>query len=303
MRVAIFIDGKNFYAGYKSVAPDRRIDFPKMARWLVEQVSGSFLWGVYYYTGVETGVAAETEEQKGLSRFLNMLDLQPGFFVMRFNRKFTTRRCVSCQALNRYSQEKEVDTTMVADMLRLAAVNAFDIMVLVSGDADHAPAVEGVRSVGKQAFVATWAGEGLSARSRQAAFDHIDLAKGVGIFAAEQKPEPINQPVAQAAAGQTQAGDSQGPSHGAAPPEPAVQVTVVAQEGESDTEFLKELQRAQGKFKGGYVGVNFFVTRWNAPVLTKSPDARRRILDRLVRAERVEVYAAPDGSQALRIRE
>ena len=131
MRVAIFIDGKNFYSGYKSAAPQRRVDFPKMADWLVAQARGSFLWGVYYYTGVETGAAAETDEQKGLARFLNMLELQPGFFVLRFNRKFKTRRCASCQALDRYSQEKEVDTTMVADMLRLAAVNAFDIMVLV----------------------------------------------------------------------------------------------------------------------------------------------------------------------------
>ena len=64
---------------------------------------------------------------------------------------------------------------MVADMLRLAAVGAFDILVLMSGDADHAPAVEGVRALGRQAYVATWGGIGLSRRIRRAAFDHIDL--------------------------------------------------------------------------------------------------------------------------------
>lgn len=67
----------------------------------------------------------------------------PGFFVHRFQRKMRRRRCEKCGEMNDYSQEKEVDTTMVADMLRLAAVDAFDAVILASGDSDHAPAVEG----------------------------------------------------------------------------------------------------------------------------------------------------------------
>ena len=143
MRVALFFDGKNFYRAYKQVAPGQRIDFPGMANWLVKRVGGNYLWGAYYYTGVGSPETGDDDGQQSLSRFLDMLETQPGFFVKRFPRKLRTLRCPHCQTLNRYLQEKEVDTTMVADILSLAAVGAYDIIVLVSGDADHAPAMEG----------------------------------------------------------------------------------------------------------------------------------------------------------------
>lgn len=66
MRVCVFIDGKNFHAGFKgSTSPGTRIDFPAMAAWLVERAGGSTLWGAHYYTGVERGGAARTEAQVG----------------------------------------------------------------------------------------------------------------------------------------------------------------------------------------------------------------------------------------------
>ena len=56
MRVAIFFDGKNFHAGYRARASGGlRIDFPRMAQWLVERAGGSTLWAAHYYTGVVRG--------------------------------------------------------------------------------------------------------------------------------------------------------------------------------------------------------------------------------------------------------
>jgi len=118
----------------------------------------------------------------------------PGFFVHRFQRKMRQRRCEKCGEMNDYSQEKEVDTTMVADMLRLAAVDAFDAVILASGDSDHAPAVEGVRALGKQVYVATWGKEGLSQRTRKAAFDHIDLKQGLANFVQTTEPAAAKRP-------------------------------------------------------------------------------------------------------------
>ena len=60
-------------------------------------------------------------------------EMLPGYFVQRFSRRTKSYHCRECQAENYYTQENEVDTTMVADMLRLAAVGAFDILVLMSG--------------------------------------------------------------------------------------------------------------------------------------------------------------------------
>jgi len=424
MRVAIFFDGKNFYSGWKDRTDGRRIDFEKMAEWIVREAGGRDLWGAYYYTAVETGVEAQNDGQRKLAAFLDERELDRGYFVKRFPRKAFTISCKACGASDRIFQEKEVDTTMVADMLTLAAGNAFDIAVLVSGDADHAPAVEGVRLLGKKMFVATWAGYGLSPRIRRAAFHHIDLAKGLhefGLTAADAAPDAASQAArfpggaaglagavfsghaerlaslaghaaAQAAAAPeaatpvaltpqaqmpaTEVLDVVGHGHrhehdhaGAADaagiaggpmtslpeddfsagidPEPgageascaalaqeagaasayagpgtpgAFTVALQAQEASPARDpwteatdqaprldaqgalFLDELVRALEKFKGGYVGLNFFLTRWKSPRMDAAPDGRRKILDGLKDAGFVEVYDSPhDRSKALRL--
>jgi hypothetical protein len=161
---------------------------------------------------------------------------------------------------------------MVADMLRMAAVDAFDAMVLVSGDADHAPAVEGVRSLGKIVFVSTWAGHGLAPRIRNASFDHIDLALGLDNF--DDGPSPTPPP--------NQAQQDPRPIPDAA-----------------DT-FLEQLRLAELHFAGGYVGVKYYLSRWKADGFTPDPGERQRLLDTLLYDKRVELYSAPDGSLALR---
>jgi len=359
MRVCIFFDGKNFHSGWRDEAAGRRLTFPKLSKWLVERVGGSLLWGAYYYTGIEMGPAAVTEGQKKLAGFLDMLELQPGFFVKRFPRKTTMFQCAACGAENRYTQEKEVDTTMVADMLRLAAVGAFDILVLVSGDSDHAPAIEGVRAIGRQAYVSTWGRAGLSARLRKAAFDHIDLMEGLSTFedaegamppvppgsepryAAEEIP-PASPPTLLASPAPSLAAPATSPreSSPSVPPGPIVATNGTAGEDEAtessqsrpesadspsssaptiasaqapasgstyepteeEVYFIEELRAAERRLRNGYVGANYFVTRWQSSRLDPSADARRRMLEHLVTTGLIEVYHALDGNAALRAR-
>lgn len=279
MRVALFFDGKNFYSGWRDTAQGRRIDFPRLAEWLVKRVHGSVLWGAHYYTGVEPlGEEPPTDAQLRLHGFLDMLEIQPGYFVYRFPRKQARSSCQKCGAEIRYSHEKEVDTTMVADMLRYAAVGAYDVAVLMSGDADYAPALEGVRAVGKQAYVASWAGAGVSQRVRRAAFEHIDLLQGLnGPASFGRDDDAATAPYEQLAR---------------APIDPEQQRQL----------FLDELKAAEARFSGGYVGLAYFITRWRSSLIDANPDARRRVLDELVEDDLVEVYAAPDGAQALRTR-
>jgi hypothetical protein len=202
--------------------------------------------------------------------------------VYRFPRKRRSKRCHACGAENHYTEEKEVDTTMVADMLRLAAVDAFDIMVLMSGDADLSPAVDGVRLLGKKAYVATWGKAGLSARLRKAAFDHIDLAAALDEFA-----------VAQAGVGPARGSED---SEAAIPA--AADASVDMENGEDA--FLDELERAERNFSAGYVGVNYFVSAWRSDRLDPSPIVRRRLLNRLVEAGKIEFYDAAKGDRAMR---
>lgn len=319
MRVCIFFDGKNFHSGWRDEAGGRRLAFPKLSRWLVERVGGSLLWGAYYYTGIEIGSAAVTEGQKKLAGFLDMLEVQPGFFVKRFPRKTTMFQCAACGAENRYTQEKEVDTSMVADMLRLAAVNAFDVLVLVSGDSDHAPAVEGVRQLGRQAYVSTWGRAGLSTRLRKAAFDHIDLLEGISFFedtegsgapappgpeprwASEDIPPAVPTPPAGTAPRETTHDECEDPED--ADPDASESPPPSYEPSEDESVFIEELRAAERRLRNGYVGANYFVTRWQSNRLDPSPDARRRMLEHLVTSRLIEVYHAPDGNAAIRARE
>ncbi|MDI1448352.1 NYN domain-containing protein [Polyangium sp. 6x1] len=319
MRVCIFFDGKNFHSGWRDEAGGRRLAFPKLSRWLVERVGGSLLWGAYYYTGIEIGSAAVTEGQKKLAGFLDMLEVQPGFFVKRFPRKTTMFQCAACGAENRYTQEKEVDTSMVADMLRLAAVNAFDVLVLVSGDSDHAPAVEGVRQLGRQAYVSTWGRAGLSTRLRKAAFDHIDLLEGLSFFedtegsgppappgpeprwASEDIPPAVPTPPAGSALREVTHDECEDPED--ADPNAPESAPPSYQPSEDESVFIEELRAAERRLRNGYVGANYFVTRWQSNRLDPSPDGRRRMLEHLVTSRLIVVYHAPDGNAAIRARE
>lgn len=292
MRVALFFDGKNFYSGLKDRAPDQIIDFSKMSNWLVERIHGTHLWGAYYYTGVESTGASASGQTK-LSGFLDMLEMQPGFFVKRFPRKIHTYTCTNCGSPNRFVTEKEIDTTMASDMLRLAAVDAFDVLILMSGDADHTPAIEGVRAIGKQAFVATWGRTGLSSRIRRAAFDHIDLLEGLGEFS-QPTGEHYDQNNYLPADG-----DEPGTEEDDYSAYDEDQDSYNNQEGSPEDMFIMELKKAQSTFHTGYVGMNYFLKRWQSDHLVGDADERRHIMDQLITQNRVEVYNADDGNKAI----
>ena len=153
-----------------------------------------------------------------------------------------------------------------------------------------------MRALGRQAYVATWGGIGLSRRIRRAAFDHIDLCDSL-VECGRQWP--------------TGEGDENGApiiisgtTQETQPDEPGTPSQPLATDGEEQaaTILLDEVRRAESKFPLGYVGVNFFVTRWQASQLDPDPDVRRRLIDKLVREERIELYTTEDGTKAMRVR-
>jgi hypothetical protein len=301
MKVALFFDGKNFYSGWRERAGRQPLDFTALSRWLVRRVGGSVLWGAYYYTGIESGPSAAGTGQAALTSFLDNLEMLPGYFVQRFTRRTKSYHCRECGAENYYTQENEVDTTMVADMLRLAAVGAFDILVLMSGDADHAPAVEGVRALGRQAYVATWGGIGLSRRIRRASFDHIDLIEALGECGRQW---PAGEGGDETTAPILVPGSREGAPHSSPQIGGGEDGTLGAMQSEETAAdiLMDEVRRAESKFPAGYVGVNFFVTRWQASQLDPDPELRRRLIDKLVREDRIEIYTTEDGTKAMRVK-
>lgn len=302
MRVAIFFDGKNYTEGWRRQPEGLRdqVDIEKLAQWLVQRVGGASLWGAYYYTGIEPRLSMDTSGEivpDRLTAYLTKLEYLPGFFVRRLRRADREYRCHACGELNVVSQEKEVDTTMVADMLRFAAVDAFDVLVLVSGDADHAPAVEGVRELGKKVYVASWGRVGMAHRLIRAAFDHVDLRASLpGVLMNGASAGPIGDVAARAPTPPAQGTAAQ--PIAAAERSPATTPSRSSYDREA---FLDELVRAERQFSSGYVGVNYFLRNWRSMRLDPDFDARKAVLESLLAIGSVEVYEAPDGSKALRV--
>ena len=187
LRVALFIDGKNFFRGFCETHPAVEINYDKLAEWVVQQVAGTdgqFV-GAYYYTGHYESPPGQTET---FTRFLANLNLRHGYFVRREPRVRRKQTCRQCGRTTHFRTEKRVDTRLVADMIHYAAIRAYEIGVLFSGDQDLIPAVEAADRLGRRIYVATWQRRGLSRELRGRCFGEVNLSKGIAIFSTGKKP-------------------------------------------------------------------------------------------------------------------
>lgn len=269
MRVALFFDGKNHMKALRRTADDRWLDHSALAEWTVQYVGGSRLAAAYYYTGVPTP-QDEAHDRHALSDLLDKLDRQPGFFVKRFNRRANSRECPHCNGLIAYTEEKMVDTSLVADVIFLAVQDAFDIAVIFSGDLDVAPALQVLQTLGKQGWIATFGDSGLSRSLQRVAWSSINLLEHLDDFSYPDLAAPVVRK----------------------PPESPDRI---------DSEILRELRRAVSHFTsgGGFVGAHYFIHRWKGHEIPDAPDLRRASLQRLIDQGQVITYQV-DGKTALR---
>ncbi len=268
-RVALFFDGKNHMKDLRRAAGDRWLDHEALAKWTVEHIGGTELFAAYYYTGVPTQ-QDEGPERHALSDLLDDLEQKPGFFVKRFNRRAAARDCPHCGQSISYTEEKMVDTSLVADLLLFAVRDAFDIAVVFSGDLDIAPGINAVHALGKKCWIATFGEGGLSRSLMRSAWGSINLLDHLESFSfADIAQLPVER----------------------APETPE----------EIDREMLRELQRAEAHFAagGGFVGAHYFIHRWKGHHIPDAPDLRRQALQRLMALNRVEAYIS-EGKTALR---
>jgi hypothetical protein len=284
MRVAIFIDAKYFYDGWRDDTGRRDLDFSRLAKWIVSAVGGTRFMGAHYYAGVDYNNPSHPIQAK-VAAFLDGVADIPGFFVGRFEQRTLTRSCEGCGNVGHKTQAPGLKGSVVADMIRLAAKNGFDTAVLVADDADYAPALEAVRGLGKRACVAVWSRSDAEKRLTQVAFEVLELRKAMSEFGlvAGQASGPLAELVGGATV--------------AVPPfvfsnDPAVH----------EAALLGEIHKAQMSMPNGFVGAHFFVTKWKSERLPEIPDFRRRTLDRVVAAGKAEIYLTEDGIQAVRVK-
>lgn len=159
-RVAIFIDGSNFYHGLKACISNTKVDFSKFSQLLC---GGRELVRAYYYNA-PVNQQAFPDIYKD---FFGSLKTVP-YFVLKLGRLEKRTIKVDKEALiktfgedtaklilEKWGEvittyvEKGVDIDLATDMLRLAYNNAYDTAIIVTADGDFVSAVKGVKDMGK----------------------------------------------------------------------------------------------------------------------------------------------------------
>jgi hypothetical protein len=185
MRARVFVDFWNFQLGWNEAAGKDsggqvHCDWSKLPGVLVN-AADDLLTAAGNAPGLtleETIVHASVNESAGapeakLRNWLTTwLDRQPSYDVKvraRKPRRRTIRcracttdigTCPHCTAPLTSAAEKGVDAALVTDLLSLAWQRAYDVAVLVSGDADYIPAIEYVQSQGLKVINAAWPHKG-----------------------------------------------------------------------------------------------------------------------------------------------
>jgi len=152
IRVAVYVDGFNFYYGLKDAKYHRYY-------WLnLESLSESFLHKnqklifVKYFTADIRGNKEKWQRQhvflEALETHCSKLTTIKGFFqkieMECPNRKW--ENCHRCDGIIRSSEEKKTDVNIAVHMITDAFEDKYDTAILVSGDSDLTPPIEVVRS-------------------------------------------------------------------------------------------------------------------------------------------------------------
>lgn len=142
-RIAIFIDGSNFYHSVKDVlnVRDNEISFSKLIEVLKKD---GLLIGVYYYNApLDRGYNAEIYWKQ--QQFFSDLRKIPGFHVILC----TMRKMKKPDGTFSFAVKGD-DIHLATDMLSFAYENTYDTAVLVSGDGDFVPVIKKVQKLGKK---------------------------------------------------------------------------------------------------------------------------------------------------------
>lgn len=141
-RVAVFIDGFNFYHGLRAKHGRRYLwlDLAEVARRLLEP--DDTLVAVHYFTAaVRNGVTSQANQRV----YLAALEAHGGVTVTfgRYQERLVT--CRACGASWPAFEEKETDVNIAVALLSGAARDTYDTAVLISADGDLGPGVRALK--------------------------------------------------------------------------------------------------------------------------------------------------------------
>ncbi|MHA1986127.1 MAG: LabA-like NYN domain-containing protein [Promethearchaeota archaeon] len=133
-RVIVFIDNSNIFKGFRKY--DIKVDYEKLKNVITRDRE---LRNIFLYEGVVYPISPEKK------KWYRELSSRSGYVI-----KASFDKIVSGGAI-----EKKVDIKIAIDMISLAYENAYDTVVLVSGDGDFVPVASKVKELDKK--VEVWA--------------------------------------------------------------------------------------------------------------------------------------------------
>lgn len=153
-RVAILIDGNNFYKGCQLNFNRTDIDFRKLGDKLARQVNSDLL-RIYYYNAHVSRELDPVGYQKQ-QKFFDNLRANP-FITLRLGHLVYHRlRTDQGSGFQYFPTEKGIDVQIAVDMIRLALLKACEGIILVSGDSDYIYAVRFVKDLGCHVYIASF---------------------------------------------------------------------------------------------------------------------------------------------------
>jgi len=151
-KVMIFIDGSNLFRTFKQFRPDIDYSIKKLVNILIK---GRKLIRPYYFGSIKY------PPPEGQIKFYDGIRYE-GIDVTTRPLKIRTRPCECPTCKHQWTQtieiEKGVDVALITKMLSFGFKNAYDVAILVSGDADYIEAVEQIRDLGKRVEIISFKG-------------------------------------------------------------------------------------------------------------------------------------------------
>lgn len=142
-RVAIFLDGSNFYHRIKDTELDFKqsldFDYKSFAEWLA---CGRNIASTIYYVGV-------VRKEPGNSKSEELVKNQQKLFANLEKQNWAIKTGYMMKQNNIY-KEKGVDVKLAVDLLDMAYQDKYDVAIIVSSDTDLIPSIERCRELGKR---------------------------------------------------------------------------------------------------------------------------------------------------------
>jgi len=171
-RIAILIDGNNFYKGCQLNFNRTDVDFRKLGVKLCEAVSGELL-RIYYYNAH----VSKTIDPLGFQRqqkFFDNLRATPNITLKLGHLVYHRLRNEQGFSSQFFPTEKGIDVQIAVDMIRLGLLKACEGIILVSGDSDYIYAVRFAKDLGSNVYIASFQMGG-SIELRNEGDGHINL--------------------------------------------------------------------------------------------------------------------------------